>query len=120
MVVLVDEGDGAAPQRGALGVGEAEAGLAIDQHLTAIRPLQQARDVQQGGLAGARGPDQCNDLAAGDLEGSILQHLEAAARLAEDAAHAAQLQAVTVAAADLAEVTHSPLDRKSTRLNSSH
>ena len=63
VVELVDEADPLAAQAGALGIAQAVAGPPVDRDLAGAGPLQQAGDVQQRRLAGARRPDQRRDRA---------------------------------------------------------
>src|SRR5260370_1438197 len=69
MVELIDEAEGAAAQEGAVLVGKAAAVAALDEDRAAIRPLQQAGDMQHRRFAGARRPDQRDDLAGREPAG---------------------------------------------------
>jgi len=53
---------------------------------TGIRPLQKVEAAQQGGLAGARRPDDRQGFSLLQLKGDVPQHLRAAKCFA-DAAH---------------------------------
>src|SRR6266849_4212365 len=92
MMELVDEAEILAADRGALAIRHAAALLARDQHLAAIRPLEQAGDVQEGGFAGAGGPDQGDDLAGAQGERGAAHDLERLAGLAIGPDDAAQLE----------------------------
>ena len=85
MMELVDKADLRAPQHGAPFVVEAAAILAADHHRTAVGTLQEAGDVQHRRLAGARGPDQCHDLAGPQDQVDPVQHDELDSGLLEDA-----------------------------------
>ena len=92
MVELVDEAQLGAAQQGAPLVGQAAAILAADQDRAAVGPLQEAGDVQQGRLAGARRPDQRHDLARPQREIDAVQHDQLGSGLPEDAPHPAQFE----------------------------
>jgi hypothetical protein len=45
---------------------------AVDQHPTHVRPLEPGDDVEQRGLAAARGPDNRQEFAVGDREAHVI------------------------------------------------
>ena len=92
MVELVDEAERAAPQQGAVLVGQAAAIAPLDQHGAAIGPLEQPGDMQQRRFAGARRADQRDDLAGPQREVDAVQHRQLGAALVEHLAHPAQRQ----------------------------
>mgnify|MGYP006974889665 CR=1 FL=1 len=58
-------------------------GLAVESHLSAIWRIHSGNHVDCGGLAGAVGTDQTDDLAARQLEGESIQSLESAEPFAQ-------------------------------------
>ena len=92
VVELVDEAQALAADAGACGIGQARAGAAAEEHLAAVGVLEQAGDLQQRRLAGARRPHQRDHGAGQQLEVGAAQHLEPALALAEAAADADQAQ----------------------------
>src|SRR3974390_2735795 len=76
MVRLVDEADLIAADAGAVGGGEDRSGAAVDVHLAVIGMLEQAGDVQQRRLAGARGRHQRDRLPRPDGELGALKHVQ--------------------------------------------
>ena len=82
-MVLIDEAQELAPHRRPLAVVGQAGALAVDQDLATVRPLQQARNVQQGRLAAARLADQRHDLAGMQGERDAAQDLEATFALHE-------------------------------------
>ena len=50
---------------------EIEQALAGERHAAGIRPVEPGEDVEDGGLAGAVGPDQPEDLALRHLEAHV-------------------------------------------------
>src|SRR6266496_2613725 len=92
MMVLVDESQELPPQHRALAIVRRPGWLAVDDHLALIRPLEQARDMQQGRLATARLADQGDDLARPEIERDPAQDFQAPVTLHEGALDAAQRQ----------------------------
>ena len=93
---LIDEAEGAAAQQGAVLVGQRAAIAALDQHRAAIRPLQQAGDMQHRRFAGPRRPDQGDNLAGLECEVDAVQHRQLDAALAKYLAHAAHFENLAI------------------------
>ena len=74
MVELVDEADGVAADGGAGGVGQAAGIAALDEDRAAVRAVEQAGDMQQGGFAGAGGGHQRDDFACPHRQVGAAQH----------------------------------------------
>ena len=81
MVELIDEADLGAAHARALGVAELDAIDAVDHHGAAVGPFEETGDMEQGGLAGAGGPEQGHRLAGIKRGGRALQHLDDAGAL---------------------------------------
>src|SRR5690606_14493315 len=58
--------------------------VVADDHLSGGRGVEAAEQVQQGGLAGTRGPHQGEELPGGDLEVEPLQDVDAFAAAVVD------------------------------------
>ena len=89
-MVLVNETDFVAPDRGSLGFRQVAARLAIDFDLAAVGPLQEAGQMQKRRLAGARRPDQGDDLARRDPGRGAAQDLQPRLPLHEGAFYSLQ------------------------------
>ena len=89
---LIDEADLGAAHARALGVAELDAIDAVDHHGAAVRPLEQAGDMEQRGLAGAGGPEQRHRLARIKRRGRALQHLDEAGALRVSALQPVEMQ----------------------------
>ena len=92
VVIPVDEAQDPAAQSRPLAVIRFAGGLAIDDDVALVRPLQQAGDMQQCRLAAARLADQGDDLAGPQIQGNAAQHFEAPVALHEGALDVAQGQ----------------------------
>ena len=92
MMELIDEAERAAAQQGAVLVGQSAAVAVPDHHRAAIRPLQQPGDMQHRRFAGARRPDQRDDLAGVERQIDAVQHGDRDRALAEGLAHRAQFE----------------------------
>src|SRR5205823_1260807 len=88
--VLVDEAQKLASQHRALWIAQHARTLAVHHDITAVRPLQQPRDMQHRRLSATRLPDQGNNLAGGELERHVAQDLEPTIALYEGALDGAQ------------------------------
>jgi hypothetical protein len=73
---LVDEADGVATDGGAGGIGQAAGVAAFDQDVAAVWAVEQACEVQKGGLAGAGGGDEGGDFASAQRQVGTAQHGE--------------------------------------------
>src|SRR6476619_1491719 len=89
---LIDEADLVAAHARALGVAELDAIDAVDHHGAAVRPFEETGDMEQGGLAGARGPEQRHRLARIKRRGRALQHLDEAGALRVSALQPVEMQ----------------------------
>ena len=87
LMKLIDEADIRAPQPRAVLLRHLGAVAAIDDNAAAGRRLQQACNVQQRRLAGARWADECDRLACPQLGVGPLQHRNITRALAERARH---------------------------------
>src|SRR5512146_2773918 len=78
---LIDEAELGAAHSRALGVPALRAVDADDHHGAAVGPFEQARDMEQRRLAGARGPEQGHCLTWIERGGRALQDLDEAGSL---------------------------------------
>ncbi len=78
---LIDEADLGAAHARPFGVAEVAAIDAVDDHGAAVRLLEEPGDVQQGGFARARRPEQRHRLAGIERRGRAFQHLDQALAL---------------------------------------
>src|SRR5215471_17357265 len=92
MMKLIDEAERASAQHRAVFIGQAAAIASCDQHSAAIRPLQEARDMQHRRFAGPRWSDERDDLAGHEREIDAVQYRQLDSALAEHLAHAAQFK----------------------------
>ena len=65
---LEDEADFVAAEAGEIVIGEGGDGLAVDADLARGGAVQAADEIEEGGLAGARGSDDGDHLAARDFQ----------------------------------------------------
>src|SRR5579883_1699776 len=112
VVELVDEAEIAAADAGARIVAQLPAGNAADHHLAAIRPLEEAGDMEQRGFAGARGADKGHDLAGAHGERYAAQHLEGGVALAVGAHDLPELERRRLGLDGGARLTHSAGPRR--------
>ena len=82
---LVDEAHLHAAHARAVGITHAGAVVPVDDDVAAVRRLEQAGDVQQRGLAGARRPDEGHRLPGIDVGRGAVQHGDLARSLMEGA-----------------------------------
>jgi hypothetical protein len=70
---LEDEAEGQQAQAGALGVGEGVHRGPVQEHLPRRGPVEEADELQQGALAGARGADDGDELPVVDAQADVAQ-----------------------------------------------
>ena len=66
MVELVDEADRTIAQYATLGLAEGVQVATLDADMAGVGPIETAKNLQQRGLAGTGGADDCHALAAGE------------------------------------------------------
>ncbi len=77
VVELVDEAQAAVAHRALAALGQPDGKLAVHRHRTAGRHVQEAQDMQQRALAGARGADDGDHLAARHGQADVAEHFDA-------------------------------------------
>ena len=83
LVELEDEAHVAVAEVGELLLRERGGVDAVDTYRTAVGTVEGADNLQQGGLAGAAGADDADDLAAVDVEVNAFQYLQGAEALGD-------------------------------------
>ena len=89
---LIDEAHLGAPDAGAGMVVHRRAIVAVDQHLTAVRCLEQAGDVEQRRLTGAGRTDESHGLPRQQRGAGSVEHMDRPLALMEGATEPDQLE----------------------------